>query len=180
MKSIIQEIRKIRYKLLSNMNIVSGSPVVRQPVLFCGKGKIVVNENVTLGYSRSPFFYSGYSHIEARTRESIIKIGSDTYINNDCVIISEGDGIEIGKKCFIGYQVSIIDSDFHGLIERSKPLKGPVIIGDDVFLGSGVKVLKGVKIGSHSTIATGAVVTKDVPENTVAAGNPAKVVKELK
>jgi len=194
MKSIIQKLRKIRYGFLSNMNIVTGKPQVRQPVLFLGKGNIVLGENVRFGYAKSPAFFSGYSHIEARTPETTVNIGKGTRLNNSCTIIAEGANIDIGKDCLIGQEVNIdigkdcligqevniFSSDFHGLRDRSKPSKAPVTIGDNVFIGTRSMILKGVTIGSNSTIAAGAVVTKDVPQDTVAAGNPAKVIKELK
>lgn len=180
MKSVLQAFRKIRYRFISNMNIVSGKPVIRQPVLFCGKGKIVFKGRVCLGYYPSPFFFSGYSHLEARTAESVIQIGDHSYINNNCVIISEGPGIEIGQNCFIGPEVSIYDSDFHGLVDRKQPLRSAVKIGDNVFIGGRAIILKGVHIGDNSTIAAGAVVTRDVPADTIVAGSPAKVIKALK
>lgn len=180
MKCFIQKLRKIRYRVLSNMKIVTGRPQIRQPVLFIGKGNIVLGENVRFGYEKSPAFFSGYSHLEARTPETTISIGDGTYLNNNCTIIAEGANIEIGKNCLIGQEVNILSSDFHGLRDRAKPSKAPVTIGSNVFLGARSMVLKGVSIGNNSTIAAGAVVTKDVPPDTVAAGNPAKVIKELK
>jgi maltose O-acetyltransferase len=162
------------------MNIVSGRPIVAQPTLFCGKGKIIFGDKVHLGYRSSPFFYAGYLYIEARTPDAVIEIRDGTYINNNCVLISEGAGIEIGSKCLIGPEVNIFDSDFHGLIDRKQPLKSAVRIGNNVFIGARATILKGVQIGNNSVIAAGAVVTKDVPPNNVAAGNPAQVVKVLR
>ena len=109
----------------------------------------------------------------------MIRIGGKTYINNNCVLISEGPGIEIGRNCFIGPEVCIFDSDFHGLLERGKPLKEAVKVGDNVFVGARAIILKGVRVGDNSTVAAGAVVAKEVPANAVVAGNPAKVVKVL-
>lgn len=162
------------------MKIVTGRPEIRQPVLFLGKGKIIIGENVRFGYAKSPAFFSGYSYIEARTPETTITIGDGTYLNNNCTIIAEGANIDIGKECLIGQEVNIFSSDFHGLRDRSKPSKASVMIGNNVFIGARSMILKGVSIGNNSTIAAGAVVTKDVPPDTVAAGNPAKVIKELK
>ncbi len=180
MKSIIHSFRKYRYRLLSDMKIVSGSPIISQPALFCGKGSITLNGTVNIGYSRSPFFLSGYSYFEARTPESTIVIGNGTYINNNFSIISEGPGIKIGERCLIGPGVTIFDSDFHGLVDRSSPQKSPVLIGENVFIGANSIILKGVTIGSNSTIAAGAVVTKDVAANVISGGNPARVITELK
>lgn len=178
-KHFLQTIRKIRYRLLSNMAVVSGKPEIRQPTLFCGKGKIIFEGRVCLGYYPSPLYFSGYCHFEARIPEAVIRIGGGTYINNNCVIISEGPGIEIGKNCFIGPEVHIYDSDFHGITDRSNPSKRAVAVGDDVFIGARAILLKGVQVGSHSTIGAGSVVTGWVPPRTVVAGNPAKVIREL-
>lgn len=161
------------------MNIVSGRPIIRQPALFLGKGRIIFDQEVHLGFFPSPFFFSGYLHLEARTAESVIRIGDRTYINNSCVLISDGAGIKIGRDCLIGFEVMIIDSDLHGIDDRRKPAQGPVTIGDNVFVAARAMILKGVHIGDHATIAAGAVVTRDVPARTVAAGSPARVVKEL-
>ena len=178
-KDILQTIRKIRYRLLSKMEIVSGNPEIRQPALFCGKGKIIFEGRVCVGYYPSPLFFCGYCHFEARIPEATIRIGDGTYINNNCVIISEGPGIDIGKNCFIGSEVHIYDSDFHGVTNRSDPSKGTVSIGDDVFIGARTIILKGVHVGSHSTIGAGSVVTGRVPPNTIVAGNPAKTIRVL-
>ena len=84
----------------------------------------------------------------------------------------------------MGTNVEIIDSDFHGirLADRnlSKPeWAKPVVIEDDVFLGSNVRVCKGVTIGAGSVIANGAIVVKDIPAGVLAAGNPASVVRSI-
>lgn len=180
MKCFIQKLKTFRYRLLSNMKIVTGRPEIRQPVLFLGKGGIALGKNVRFGYAKSPLFFSGYSHLEARTSETTISIEDGTYLNNSCSIIAEDANISIGKNCLIGQEVNIFSSDFHGLRDRAKPSKAPVIIGDNVFIGARAMILKGVTVGDNSTIAAGAVVAKDVPPGTVAAGNPAKVIKELK
>ena len=174
MKGAIQALRRIRYRLLSNMSIVSGKPDIRQPALFCGKGRIIFDRKVCLGYSHSQFFFSGYLHLEARTPDAVIKIGSRTYNNNNCVLISEGAGIEIGRDFLIGPEICIFDSDFHGVLERRRPKRKISKIGDNVLIGGSAIIVKGVRVGSNSTIAAGAVVTEDVPENTLSRGIPPK------
>jgi len=179
MKDLIQTIRRLQYRLFSNSRIVQGRPLIEQPVLFDGKGKIVFRGDVHLGYRRSPGYYAGYIYMEVRTPEAVIEIQEGTYLNNNCSIISVGPGISIGRVCLIGPEVMIMDSDIHGIENRQQPAQGPVSIGDDVFIGARAVILKGVRIGDHATIAAGAVVTRDVPARSVAAGNPARVVKEL-
>jgi acetyltransferase-like isoleucine patch superfamily enzyme len=107
--------------------------------------------------------------------------------------------IEIGSYCLISWNVGIADSDFHPLEPAQRlvdaralapfykdrpprpPLRtAPVIIADNVWIGMNATILKGVTIGENSVVAAGSVVSKSVPPNTVVAGNPAVVVKELR
>lgn len=113
--SIVQKPRIWKYNLLSSAKCVQGKARIHQPVLFLGAGKIVIGKNVNLGYRRSPYFYSGYIYIEARNPSSIIKIGDHCWINNNCAMVSEGGGIEVGENSLLGASVEIIDSDFHAL-----------------------------------------------------------------
>ena len=93
------------------------------------------------------------------------------------------DCIAIGNKCQIGDLVAIYDSDFHEISpatrNRSTGPSAPVRIGNNVWLGSRVMVLKGVAIGDNSVIAAMSVVTKSVPPNSLAAGIPAKVIRSI-
>ena len=107
--------------------------------------------------------------------------------------------IEIGSYCLISWNVGIADSDFHPLEPAQRlidaralapflenrparpPLRtAPVVIADNVWIGMNATILKGVTIGENSVVAAGSVVSKSVPPNTVVAGNPAVVVKELR
>jgi maltose O-acetyltransferase len=155
-----------------------------QPVLILGKGIVQFERGVRLGFFPSPFFMSGYIHLEARNSGSSIRIGEGTHINNNFVAIAEHTSITIGKRCFVGANVEILDSDFHGLkvseraTSNSQKAK-PVVLGDDVFIGSNVKIMKGVVIGNGSAIANSAIVVRDVPPGVVAGGNPAKVLRTI-
>ncbi|MEK6777576.1 MAG: acyltransferase [bacterium] len=125
-----------------------------------------------------------------------VSIGEYTAISG--VRIECGTGVTIGKYCQLSYNVDIHDNNGHPVEpeERKKQIlslhhKGmdppsvyesemaPVIIGDNVWIGHDVTIMKGVMIGDNAIIATGSVVTHHVPANTLAAGNPARVVKEL-
>lgn len=177
------KVRIIKYRLLSNNRNVIGKPVIAQPVLFAGGGRIVMGEGVQLGWNPSPFLYSGYIFIAALYDHSSVEISDHVYINNNSVIYSAGEGITIGRNSLIGTSVEIYDSDFHDLSPDKRstgvPKTGKISIGENVFIGSNVKILKGVSIGSGSVIGNGSVITKSIPENVMAAGNPAKVIKKI-
>ena len=133
--------------------------------------------------------------------------GSITSFNNGKVIMKDWSKIgpnsmiiavnrvEIGKDTAIATGVTIIDNNTHpinpadrrymrhtphGSKERQNQYSAnaPIIIGENVWVGSNVRIQKGVKIGDNAIIAANSVVTKDVPANSIAAGNPAKIVKE--
>ncbi|RBP89949.1 succinyltransferase-like protein [Cytobacillus firmus] len=108
-----------------------------------------------------------------------ITIGKNVFFNTGCSFQDRG-GIRIGDGAMIGMNVTIATLN-HGLSleTRNTTYPSPVIIGKNVWIGSNATILPGVTIGENSVVAAGAVVTKDVPENTVAAGVPAKVVKRI-
>ena len=104
------------------------------------------------------------------------------FANFNLTILDEGL-VTIGDNCFIGPNVSIYTA-CHPLEaeERNKGVEWaePVTIGDNVWLGGNVTILPGVTIGDNCVIGAGSVVTKDIPDGCVAAGNPANVKKEIK
>ena len=177
---------RLKYKIAyfsnkSNAKI-EGTPIIKQPSLMIGKGKISYGKNVQLGYYPSPFFYSGYSHIEARTENSLINFGDNININNNLVIIAEKE-VKFSNNILIGSNVEIYDSDFHTVsINRwgNKNYKvASVLINDNVWIGSNVKILKGVEIGFNTVISNSSVVTKSFPENVIVGGIPAKIIKKI-
>ena len=106
-------------------------------------------------------------------------IGNNNFING--AIISATTKITIGNNCKFGPFAMIIDSDFHSLKDhREEGKSAEIIIEDDVWIGAKATILKGVRIGRGAVVAVGAVVTKDVPENAIAAGVPAKIIKDEK
>ncbi len=108
-----------------------------------------------------------------------IKIG-DYCLICPGVRISGSEEINIGDSCMLANGVYITDSDWHGLYDRIVPgITEPVTLENNVWLGDRAIICKGVTIGENSIIGAGAIVVSDIPPNTVAAGNPAKVVKEL-
>jgi len=125
-----------------------------------------------------------YQHTILQTGGGTIKIGSDCMIKPFCVIHGLG-GVVIGNYVLIASSSAII-AQTHVFSEVSTPivLQGDIgegiIIEDDVWIGYGVKILGGVTIGTGSVIGAGAVVTKDIPPFSVAAGVPAKVLRSRK
>lgn len=112
--------------------------------------------------------------------EGKITIGDYVLISPGCRI-SACHEITIGDSVMMANGVYITDSDWHEMYDRASRAKSitPVRIGNNVWLGDGSTVLKGVTIGENSVVAAGAVVSRDVPANVVVAGNPAQVVKHL-
>lgn len=172
-----------KYRWLSTCGKVSGAPVIVQPALLRGKGRISFGKNVQIGVIGGPGFYTGYAYIEARNATAGIHLGNNVGINNSFSIIAESSHIRIEDDVLIGFNCHIADSDFHEISpERRKngtPVSQAVLIKKNVFIGSNVSILKGVTIGENSVIAHGAVVVSDIPDNVIAGGVPAKVLKAL-
>lgn len=175
--------RLLKYRLLSTNSVRERRGRIIQPVLFAGNGDILIEKTATLGFRPSPFLYSGYIHIEARNASSKIYIGNHVWMNNNCILISEGKGISIGDHSLLGTQVEIYDSDFHDLNPQQRmsgrAKTAPVNIGKNVFIGSNVRILKGVNIGNNSVVANSSIVFSDIPDNVIAAGNPARVIRAI-
>lgn len=105
-------------------------------------------------------------------------IGDRVFVNQG-VVIAVSESVEIGDDSKVGDFSAILDSNYHDL-EPTRPDKPrPVTIGKNVWLGNGVLVLPGSKIGDHTVVAARSVVKGELPARVLAAGNPAKVVKEL-
>lgn len=111
---------------------------------------------------------------------------AEIVIGDYCLIspgvrISSAKSIRIGDNCMLAANVIISDSDWHGIYNRIRPFRctKPVVIENNVWLGERVTITKGVTIGENSVIGTGSVVTKNIPANSVAAGNPARIIKTI-
>lgn len=107
-------------------------------------------------------------------------------IGNYCLIcpgtrIMSATSVTMGEGCMTAQSVSISDSDWHDIYDRSKPVGSTqtVTIGNNVWIGDSAIVCKGVTIGDNAVIGAGSIVVKDIPANTIAAGNPASVIKYL-
>jgi acetyltransferase-like isoleucine patch superfamily enzyme len=180
---LMQWPRILVYKFLSKASFC-GDPILNQPLQTVGLGSIEFLGRVNIGVFPSPYFFSTYAYIEARNSSVKISIGDGTWVNNNFCAIAEHTFIKIGRRVLIGTNVEIYDSDFHGIriIDRNKSspeCARPVVIEDDVFLGSNVRILKGVTIGYGSVIANSSVVISDIPAGVIAGGIPARVLRKI-
>lgn len=110
-----------------------------------------------------------------------IEIGNNFFANYNFTVLDEAK-VKIGNNVFIAPNVGIYCAGHPFDVElRNKGLEYalPVTIGDNVWIGAGVQIMPGVNIGSGSTIGAGSIVTKDIPANVIAAGNPCRVIREI-
>lgn len=133
-----------------------------------------ISDNGVLIIDKKEKIYTG-SYISIG-KNATLEIQGNGFINHGCNIDCF-QYISIGKGTVIAKGVSLRDSDNHELFYDGYVQTAPIIIGENCWIGMGACILKGVNIGDGAVIAAGAVVTKDVPENCLVAGVPAKVVK---
>ena len=110
-----------------------------------------------------------------------VSIGSGTYINSNLVLVDDHT-ITIGENCLIAPNVTLCTTGhpIHPDVRKEGGMYSfPVTIGNNVWIGSNVVVMPGVTIGDNTVIGAGSVVTKDIPANVVAFGNPCRVVREI-
>ena len=129
----------------------------------------LIGQEVGENFGLFPPFYADYG--------GNIKVGNNVFINSGCCFQDQG-GIEIGDDVLIGQQVVLATLN-HDLAtnNRANMTPAPIKICDKVWIGAHATILAGVTVGKGAVVAAGAVVTKDVPENAVVGGVPAKVIK---
>jgi acetyltransferase-like isoleucine patch superfamily enzyme len=108
-----------------------------------------------------------------------LEIGDGTFVNQGATIIA-ALSITIGPDVLVGDHVAIYDTNYHPLEEGGEVRRAPVVVERNAWLGRGAVILPGVTVGESAVVAAGAVVTEDVPARTLVAGNPARVVRELR
>jgi acetyltransferase-like isoleucine patch superfamily enzyme len=116
-----------------------------------------------------------------RAHEGEVIVGAKSVLGQECTI-SAFQHVSIGRECVIADRVMLIDFD-HGVVEVERPIreqgiyKRDVMVGHNVWIGYGASILRGVTVGDNAIIGTSTVVTKDVPDNAVVGGVPARVLR---
>lgn len=177
---LVEIIKNVIWKIKSKF-VSFNSRLIRFPIVIRGKKYIDFGNNLTTGQ---------YCRLEAhgKPNKKIITFGNNVNIGYD-VRLSSCDGITIGDNVLIGSRVLIIDNshgNYSGEIQDSpqtspnerRIFSKPVVIEKNVWIGENVVIQKGVTIGEGSIIGANSVVTKDIPEYSIAAGQPAKVIKK--
>lgn len=146
-------------------------------------GRIQIGDNCVINSDEdaNPTAGGEHSHLVAGT-EGKIFIGNN--VGMSLVYITSLNKVEIQDNVLIGANTKIWDTDFHPIdyqerMEHKDARTAPVLIKEGAFVGSSSIILKGVTIGAHSVIGAGSVVTKNVPDNEIWAGNPAKFVRRI-
>lgn len=108
-----------------------------------------------------------------------ITVGENVFINACCHFQDHG-GVTLGNGCQIGHNVVFATLN-HGLSPEERPITypAPIVLGKNVWVGSNATILQGVTIGENAVVAAGAVVTRDVPANTIVGGVPAKFIRKI-
>ena len=169
----------IRHRLSPQLTSLGKNPFIVKPwhIEIFG-GPVSIGNNITLlGCADKMTRLTVWS--DTKDIQGII-IGDHVLISPG-VRISAASYISIADSCMLASNVYITDSDWHGIYDRSMPPKEKsfVVLEENVWVGDSSIICKGVTIGKNSIIGAGSVVTSDIPANVIAAGNPAKIIKQL-
>ncbi len=149
------------------------------------KAKVTIGNNVILNSWNKGHHVQIFAPVKIMADKpgAVLSIGDNTVIHGSCLHAYKE--IRIGKNCLIAANCQIFDCHGHDLSMEAPEKRlvrsfraEPIIIGDNVWIGTGCIVVGGVFIGSGSVIAAGSVVVKDVPPRCLAGGNPAKVIRQ--
>lgn len=150
------------YNLTTEDELEKRDSIIKDLVGTCGNNCLI-----------EPPFYCDYGFN--------ISIGNDFYANHNCVIL-DGCPVSIGNNVYFGPNVGIYTAS-HPISAKVRRLcyeySKPISIGNDVWIGGNAVVMPGVKIGNNVVIGAGSVVTKDIPDNVIAVGNPCKVLRNI-
>ena len=173
---IFGKLRKNKIKISGNNNII-----------YVGKNSILRDCNIFIKGNNN-ILYIGDDCVVNKTSIILdnegaeIRIGNQTSIAKAQIVSLEPYKIEIGDDCMLSYDIEIRNTDSHKIYDKNTNQRinegNSVNIGNHVWLGMRVIILKGVTIEDNSIVAGGSIVTKDVKSNTIVSGSPAKQIKE--
>lgn len=173
---IFGKLRKNKIKISGNNNII-----------YVGKNSILRDCNIFIKGNNN-ILYIGDDCVVNKTSIILdnegaeIRIGNQTSIAKAQIVSLEPYKIEIGDDCMLSYDIEIRNTDSHKIYDKNTNKRinegNSVNIGNHVWLGMRVIILKGVTIEDNSIVAGGSIVTKDVKSNTIVSGSPAKQIKE--
>mgnify|MGYP001404532548 CR=1 FL=1 len=194
MRKILGKIVSIRNRIIRRLFIILQCKLKRidlkignkvsfnQQAVINGKGSVIIGDKVSIGYKLGGNYYKNRSEFQPRYKDAVIEIGDEVAFNNN-IFICCAQRVKIGNNCLVGEGVTILDFEAHGTSPYNRHKLGnkkEVIIGNNVWIGSKVIILKGAKIGDNSIIAAGSVVLgKEYPSNVIIGGNPARIIKEI-
>lgn len=163
---LIKELMSCKKRCYEYNNLSPDDADKRKELL---KSLVNIKGNVLI---QSPFYCDyGYN----------IVLGNNFYANHNCVML-DGAKITFGDNVFVGPDCGFYTAG-HPLDSKRRnaglEYAYPITVGDNVWFGGGVKVMPGVVIGNNVVIGSGSIVTKDIPDNVIAYGNPCRVIREL-
>ena len=170
-----------RINLLRRRIVFQKLPKISQLTICEGQGVVEIGNNCSFGYKMGGFHRGGSVELQARYKNSKIKFGNNISTNNN-IFLCAANYIEIGDNTLIGQYVTIMDHEAHGIAyDKRRQLGdiGKIIIGQNIWIGNNVTILKNSEIGDNTIIATGAVVSGKFPANVIIGGVPAKCIKSL-
>jgi acetyltransferase-like isoleucine patch superfamily enzyme len=192
---MLKKIKYLIYSYLVKFFLLKKTVQIGDKFRLLGKTKFILKPNSSLIIGNKVFIVSGNTinplgrNIISCLRVdegAILKIGNN--VGMSCVSIWSSKKIIIGDNVKLGGDVMIFDSDMHSLdyVERRNyetdavnAKKQPIIIGNDVFIGTRSIITKGVQIGDRSIVASGSIVVKNIPKDEIWGGNPAKFIKKI-
>jgi acetyltransferase-like isoleucine patch superfamily enzyme len=178
----VRRIRRLRVTLGREV-VLTGMPII---VAKAGSSISIGNNVVLCSLSKQTAL--GVNHpciLRTMQADATLQIGDGCKISGCSICAAKS--VTLGQRVFLGANVTIADTDFHSLsvVQRNSPadIEGavvkPVVIEDDVFIGTNAIILKGVTLGRGSVVGAGSVVTHSCPANSIVAGNPARIVGQV-
>ena len=192
-RKVVRFVKKISSKLITKYLFFSldveneGFESNGVPKMIVTKGRVKIGKNFKMnnGLSANTIGFPSPCVIIADNADLVI---GDNVGISQTAIVAYGADVVVGNNVLMGGGVKVYSTDFHSLnyqnrrfVQKDAPNRKsmPVHIGDDVFIGAGSIILKGVSIGNRSIVGAGSVVTKDIPSDEIWAGNPAAFVRKL-